>query len=221
MVDSRRLAVAPVMPCPRYGRGLRAALEGKRSINGHRGRAHSDAAENRASARAVRQFMTGGDLLHSMNGASHTLVELAKSTKPSRRKAADWFIRIFYTESVLARSTGFDGNTDDLTASLAVLVVRDAHEDLNALEIMQFSWQVLEQARISFGGHCDRDNFYELLGIHAAKMFDKVIKKYGFDAIGAEAKLRELLFSLATNGTHDRDVLERAFYERTLALQNN
>jgi len=154
-----------------------------------------------------------------MNGASNTLIELAKSPSPRRREAADWFANLFYKETVLARSTGFDGNADDLTARLAVLEVRDTHEEPNALEIMQSAWQVLEQARTSFGGHGDRDKFYKLLGTHAANLFDKVVKKHGFDAIGAEAKLRELLFSLATPGTHDRDVLESAFYERTLALQ--
>ena len=179
------------------------------------------AGDDSPAARATQQFITAGNLLDAMNGASHTLIELAQSPQEERRAAADWFARLFYRESVLVHSTGFDGNADDLTARLAVLGVRDAHEEPNALQIMQFVWQVLEQARMSFGGNWDRDKFYQLVGTHAANLFDKVIKKLGFDAIVVEAKLRELLFSLATHGTHDREVLERAFYDRTLALQKN
>lgn len=177
------------------------------------------AADDSPVARATQQFITSGNLVNAMDSASHTLIELAKNDDAASPEAANWFIRLFYRESVLAHSTGFKGDADELTARLAVFGVRDAHDEPNALRIMQRVWRALEQARTSFGGHWDRERFHRVLGTHAANLFDSVIKKIGFDAIGIEAKLRELLFSLATSGTHDREVLETAFYERTLALQ--
>lgn len=185
------------------------------------GAASSDppAGDDSPAARAVQQFLTAGEPQQALNRASQTLVELAGSHETGRRDGAEWFARLLYRESVLAQSIGFVGNADDLTARLAVLAVRDSYEKQNALSIMQFLWPILAQARLSYGGNQDQASFYQLIGAHAAQLFDRVVKKHGFDAIFVEAKLRELLFSLLNHGTYDREVLERAFYEHTLALQ--
>jgi hypothetical protein len=92
-------------------------------------------------------------------------------------------------------------------------------DDVNAIPAMEFIWRVLEQARATHGGDHDRENFYRLVGFNAAGLFDKIVRTHGIGAIHYETVIREILFSLATAGTHDREVLELAYYERTSALQ--
>jgi Flp pilus assembly protein TadD len=178
-----------------------------------------DAVDDRAAARAVRKFITSEDLPRSVERAARVLADLAKSSRAQRTSAAEWFTRILYNEALLARSIGFRGTADEFTASLAALVVAYLNEDADAISAMEIIWRVLEKARETHGGHCDRENFYRLVGFNAAGLFDKLVKQHGIGAIHYETVVREILFSLATAGTHDREVLELAYYERTKALQ--
>jgi hypothetical protein len=178
-----------------------------------------DAGDDTPAARAAIKFCAAHDLPQALKGAAAVLADLASRSDSARADAAAWFVRLFYREVLLARSVGFNGTTDDLTAQLAVLSVAQTHENPNAHAMIEFVWRVLESARSAFGGSSDRNNFLKLVGKRAAVLFDGIVKKHGLAAMSVEGKITDLLFSLTTPGTQDRTVLEEAYFEETKTLQ--
>lgn len=176
-----------------------------------------DVGDDTPAARAATKFFPASTLHQTLNGAAKVLADLARRSDSA--DAAVWFVRLFYKEAILARSTGFNGTADDLTAQLAVLSVAQAHEDPNAHAIMELAWRVLENARGAFGGSSDRDKFFKLVGKRAAGLFDGIVKKHGLAAMSVEGKFTDLLFSLTTPGTQDRTVLEEAYFKEAMTLQ--
>ncbi|MFD0725240.1 DUF4365 domain-containing protein [Lysobacter brunescens] len=179
----------------------------------------SDAGDDTPAARAAIKFFAAPNLHQTLIGTTAVLADLASRSDSTRGDAAAWFVRIFYREAILARSIGFNGTTDDLTAQLAVLCVVKTHEDPNAQTIMEFVWHVLESARATLGGSSDRNKFFKLVGRRAAGIFDEIVKKHGLAAMSVEGQITNLLFSLTTPGTQDRAVLEDAYFEETRMLQ--
>lgn len=178
-----------------------------------------NAGDDSPAVRAAIKFFAAPNLHQTLKGSTAVLADLASRSDSTRIDAATWFVRLFYREAILARSIGFHGTTDDLTAQLAVLSVAQTHEDSNADTIMKFVWRILESARVTFGGSSDRNNFLKLVGKRAAGLFDGIVKKHGLAAMSVEGKVTDLLFSLTTPGTQDRTVLEDAYFEETKTLQ--
>lgn len=178
-----------------------------------------DAGDDTPAARAAIKFYAAPNLYKTLKDSTAVLAELAKRSDSTGCDSATWFVRLLYREAILARSMGFNGTTDDLTAQLAVLSVAQTHEDPSAHAIMDFVWRVLESARVSFGGSSDRNNFFKLVGKRAAVIFDGIVKKHGIAAMSVEGKITDLLFSLTTPGTQDRTILEDAYFEETKTLQ--
>jgi hypothetical protein len=183
------------------------------------GAADSAQAEDDAPAtRATIKFFGALNLHQTLKGSVEVLADLARRSNSAY--AAEWFVRLLYREAILARSIGFNGTTDDLTAQLAVFSVAQTHEDPDAHAIMEFVWRVLEDARAALGGSSERDKFLKLVGKRAARLFDGIVKKHGLAAMSVEGKITDLLFSLTTPGTQDRAVLEEAYFQETKTLQN-
>ncbi|MCZ8166654.1 DUF4365 domain-containing protein [Silanimonas sp.] len=178
-----------------------------------------NAGDDAPAARAAIKFFASGSQHQSLEGSAAVLAGLAGRSDPTRGDAAAWFVRLFFREATLARSIGFNGNADDLTAQLAVLSVAQIYADLNAHAMMEFVWRVLESARVTFGGSQDRDNFFKLVGKRAARLFDGIVKKHGIGAMSVEGKITDLLFSLTAPGTQGRTVLENAYFGETKTLQ--
>lgn len=177
------------------------------------------AADDKSSyARAVRRFFSGKDTKTCLIDAAKVLILLSTDKHPSAAPAARWFARIFFLEALFTRSLGFRGDADELTSHLAVLCVAEANEDDGAAAAIEFIWSVLENARTERGGTADKDQFFRLLGRIAADLLDRLAKAHGLDAILAEARFIDLLFSLAQPGTQDRATLESAHFERTKQL---
>ena len=177
------------------------------------------AGDDTPAARAAIKFFAAPNLHQTLKGLTAALADLASRSDSTRGDAAAWFVRLFYREAVLARSIGFNGTADDLTAQLAVLYVAQTHDDSNAHAKMEFVWRALEGARATFGGSPDRNNFFKLVGKRAAGLFDGIVKKHGLAAMSVEGKITGLLFSLTTPGTQDRVVLEDAYFKETKNIQ--
>ena len=178
-----------------------------------------EAGDDMPAARAAIKFFSAPNLHQSLKDAARVLVDLAGRPDSARTDAAAWFLRLFYRDALLARSIGFNGTTDDLTAQIAVLCVAQAHEDPSAHAMMEFVWRALKSVRVAFFGSSDYTELFRLVGKRAAGLFDGIAKKHGLAAISVEGRITDLLFSLTTPGTQDRTVLENAYFEETKALQ--
>lgn len=178
-----------------------------------------EAGDDMPAARAAIKFFAAPNLHQSLKDAACVLVDLAGRTDSARTDAAAWFLRLFYRETILARSIGFNGTIDDLTAQLAVLCVAQVNEEPNSHTMMEFVWRALKNVRAAFVGSSDNSKFLKLVGKRAAGLFDGIVKKHGLAAMSVEGTITDLLFSLTTPGTQDRTVLEYAYFEETKALQ--
>ncbi len=171
-----------------------------------------------AAARAARAAITHKPLAEALRQGAEITVSLVCSEGPGIL-AASWFLRLFYVEALLTRAIGFTGTADDLTARLAALCAKGVYEHADAELIVPKLWSMLNEQRAAWGGTPDRDEFFRHVGVTAAVVFHPIAKKYGIAAMGAEERFRTLLFSLATPGTQDREVLTNAFFTKTIELQ--
>lgn len=199
---------------------LGVPLEKQDIGNAALGAADLDPSDRGPSERAVVSFVAAKPLASLIDDIASVIVELAQTPKLGEVPAASWVLRILYRELVLMAAAGFTGNSDNLTAHLAVMSVKHALQVRAPTNAMQRIWRVLDEIRCEFGGTTDKDQFYNLLGTTAANLFDKIVKKHGIAAIAVEADFRELLFSMTSAGTQDRGSLEKGYFERTTQLQN-
>lgn len=169
--------------------------------------------------RVVRRYLTkmvGGE---AVRRAAEAIATIATSEAVCREAAIGWFARVCFREFVLMGSAKFTDSADHLASYLLALVAGDIRGHSNGMELMQPVWRVLDNVRVEFGGSQEKEEFLRSLGVLAAKMFNKIVKENGIPAIGEEAGYIELLFSGITPGTHDRDVIEGAYFRQTSELQ--
>lgn len=175
--------------------------------------------DDAAAARVVRRYLTKMTGVGAVKRAAKPIVAIAMSGDGRRDAAIEWFARVCFRELLLAGSAKFEGSADHLASYLLALVAVDARGRANASELMALVWRAIDNARVLFGGSQDKEMFLRLLGAFTANMCNEIAKGNGTTAIGEEAQYRELLFSGVTPGTHDRDVVQEAYFARTLELQ--
>jgi tetratricopeptide (TPR) repeat protein len=173
------------------------------------------------AVRAARRYLTQVAGVEAVKRAAKTIVAIALSGDVRREAAIGWFAKVCFREFVLARSANLTDPPDQLTSHLLAFVAIDVCGSENGVELMQPVWRALDSARIDFGGTQNKDDFLCLLGDFTAIMFGEIVSKIGVSAMGQEAEYRELLFSGVTRGTHDRDLVEEAYFRRTSQLQKN
>ncbi|MGQ5299432.1 DUF4365 domain-containing protein [Xanthomonas arboricola] len=169
--------------------------------------------------RVTRRYLTRMAGGAAVNHAAEVIVAIATSDDVRREAAISWFTKVCFREFVLAGSANFTDSADGLASYLVAFVAVNLRGHANGVELMQPVCRALDHARADFGGNQNKEVFLHSLGVLAAKIFDKSIKKNGAFAMGEEADYRELMFSGVTPGTHDRDVVEEAYFKKTLELQ--
>lgn len=169
------------------------------------------------AARATRALITDVPTAKALGHSAEVIVKLMRDESHGRSAAA-WFLRLLYIEALVARTIDFPGAADDLTAQLAVLCVKEVYDSDGADVIVRTLWSILDEVRTAWGGTPDHDAFFRHVGETAAALFHRVAKKHGIAAMEAEESFRMLLFSLTAPGTQDRQVLEDAYFVRTIEL---
>lgn len=172
-----------------------------------------------SAVRVARGYLaktTGGA---AIKRAAEAVVAIATSDDPRREEAIEWLAKVCFREFVLVGSAKFTDSADHLSSYLLALVADDVRGLANGFELMQAAWRALDHARVEFGGSQDKEEFLRSLGAFTARIFDKSTKENGAAGMGEEAEYRELIFSGITPGTHDRDVVEEAYFRQTLELQ--
>lgn len=175
--------------------------------------------DDAAAARVARRYlakMTGGSAIKL---AAECIVAIATSSDVHREAAIQWFAKVCFREFVLAGSAKFADSADRLASYLVAFTAVDIHSYTNGVELIKPIWRALDNVRLEFGGSQDKEVFLRSLGSLTAQIFDKSIKEGGAAAICQEAEYRELMFSGITPGTHDRDIVEEAYFRKTLELQ--
>ena len=187
----------------------RGAMLGDRSIN-----------DGRAASRAARRFVTEAFGGESVQRAAQVIVEISISGEAACEESIRWFAMICYREFVLAGPARFTQSADGLTAHLLALVAVHLHGRADGIALMQAVWRVINGVRVEFGGNEDLTPLLRSLGELAANLFDKIIKGSGSVDMSTESSYRELMFSGVTPGTHDRDVVEGAYFKRTADIKH-
>jgi tetratricopeptide (TPR) repeat protein len=198
-------------------------VEAEDIVAAARGAVLEDAPErdDATAVRVVRRYLTKMMGVEAVKRAAEVIAAIAMSEDVRRQAAIGWFAKVCFREFVLAGSAKFKNPADHLASQLLVLVAVRVRGLINGPELMQPIWRALDNARVEFGGSQDKEVFLRTLGVFTANMFNKIFKENGTFAMGEEAEYRELLFSGATPGTHDRDVIEEAYFRRTSELQRS
>ena len=186
----------------------RGAVIGDASIN-----------DGNAAARVARRYIAqalGGE---SVQRAAEVVVEIVTSGETDVEEATKWFTMICYREFVLAGSARFTQSADKLTAHLFALVAVHLHGTSHGFALTQTVWRVINAVRVEFGGREDMTSLLRFLGELAANLFDTFVKGGDAEGMEKEASYREILFSGVTPGTHDRDVVEGAYFKRTAEIR--
>ncbi len=174
-----------------------------------------------AAVRVARRYMTKMTGSAAIKRAAEVAVTITMSDDPRREAAIEWLAKVCFREFVLVGSAKFTDSADHLSSYLLAFAAAGVHGHGNGVELMRVIWRALDHARVEFGGSQDKEVFIRSLGAFTAKIFDKSIKEKGVVGMGEEAEYRELMFSGITPGTHDRDVVEEAYFRQILELQKS
>ncbi|WP_176698941.1 DUF4365 domain-containing protein [Stenotrophomonas maltophilia] len=171
--------------------------------------------------RVAGRYLSGRTGSKAIKCVAEAVVAIATSVDPNREASIKWIARIYFRELVIVGSANFNDSADHLTSYLLAIVADGVRKHPRGLELMQVVWRALDHARVEYGGSQDKEVFLHSLGSFTAKIFEKITKENGITGMCEEAEYRELIFSGITPGTHDRDVVEEAYFRQTLDLQRN
>lgn len=170
-----------------------------------------------ASICIVKQFFEGASADDMVRLMAAILVGILATKDAQIEKAAEWLVRVAFSELLLARHPGFPGTADKLAGRVLSLIAfsGDPHDAAGVRVI----YRAMSSVRLEFSGNPDEEFFLRLLGGLAAEIFHKLYKNGNRASVEQEAKMMNNLFCCVSEGTSDHEKLTNAFYDRTKELQ--